>query len=86
MKEIDLVNTVDAVEWAKEFVRIAKTKPEIPIDEGTMLGWFANAIMTGYDHGRTAERKDMLRMFTYINHVLPSSERDRAVNMFGVGA
>lgn len=40
----------DALKWAEEFVRIAQENPAIATDEGTMLGWFANAIMTGYDH------------------------------------
>ena len=36
----------DARKWAAEFERIfADQRP----DEDTMLGWFANAIMTGYD-------------------------------------
>lgn len=37
-------HTMDAQVWANEF---AKQFPEI--DKGTMLGWFANAIMAGYD-------------------------------------
>lgn len=41
----------DAMKWAEEFVRIVKENPEIPTDVGTMLGWFANALMTGYDRG-----------------------------------
>jgi hypothetical protein len=35
----------DATHWVEEF---AKQHPEI--DQGEMLGWFANAIMAGYDH------------------------------------
>jgi hypothetical protein len=37
-------HTMDAKAWADEFV---KAFPGI--DHGTMLGWFANAIMAGYD-------------------------------------
>lgn len=37
-------HTVDARVWVEEF---AKQYPEI--DRGTMLGWFANAIMAGFD-------------------------------------
>jgi hypothetical protein len=36
----------DAQDWAKAFCKI---NPEI--DEGIMLGWFANALMRGYDEG-----------------------------------
>ena len=35
--------------WASEFIKLVKKNPKIAIDEGTMLGWFANAIMAGYD-------------------------------------
>jgi hypothetical protein len=37
-------HTMDAQVWAKEF---CKMFPEM--DEGTMIAWFANAIMAGYD-------------------------------------
>jgi hypothetical protein len=36
----------DAKDWAAHFV---KTFPDCGIDEGTMIGWFANALMRGYD-------------------------------------
>ena len=49
MKEHKLVGTFDAKVWAKEFIKIVKKKPSIATDEGTMIGWFANAIMAGYD-------------------------------------
>ena len=48
--------TVDAKVWAQEWCRIAREieasddDREI-IDEGWMIGWFANAIMVGYDEG-----------------------------------
>jgi len=48
-----LLQTMDAQEWAKEFIRIA---PDAT-DEGSMIGWFANAIMTGYDAGARKERE-----------------------------
>ncbi len=48
-----LLSTFDAREWAKEFCRIVGKKiPAIRSNEDWMMGWFANAIMTGYDHGR----------------------------------
>jgi hypothetical protein len=37
-------HTMDAQVWAKEF---CKQFPDM--DEGTMIAWFANAIMAGYD-------------------------------------
>ncbi len=39
----------DGMVWAKRFCEYARLKPEIAIDEGTMVGWFANAIMSEYD-------------------------------------
>lgn len=58
-----LLATTDAMVWAQEFCRIFDgwqvwfdgpgDRPQI-VDEGLMVGWFANAIMVGYDSGRKA--------------------------------
>jgi hypothetical protein len=45
-------HTMDAQAWAKEWMKTIKDHPEIPNDEGCMIGWFANAIMAGYDTAR----------------------------------
>lgn len=45
-------STTNAVVWANEFISRIKDNPEIATDEGTMIGWFANAIMAGYDEAR----------------------------------
>lgn len=45
----------DAADWAKAF---CKRHPSI--DEGTMIGWFANALMRGYDHPRTTPASQAL--------------------------
>lgn len=43
----------DAQDWARAFVKRVKTNPRLAADEGAMIGWFANAIMRGYDeHAR----------------------------------
>ena len=47
VKEVNLNECVDAQVWAKEFC-----KRNTASDEGTMLSWFANAIMAGYDHAK----------------------------------
>lgn len=48
-------HTMDAALWAKAFCLIC---PEMASREDVMIGWFANAIMTGWDHrGWKAERK-----------------------------
>lgn len=44
-----LIGEFDGDVWAKEFVKMAKDKPEIATDVDTMRAWFANAIMAGYD-------------------------------------
>jgi hypothetical protein len=55
--EMELVGNTDAQRWAQEFVRMVTANPAIPTDEGTMIGWFANAIMAGYDEGTRKERQ-----------------------------
>jgi hypothetical protein len=53
MQDGDLLDYMgmDAARWAEEFCKIARDKGH-HLDEGWMLSWFANAIMTGYDRGR----------------------------------
>ena len=41
--------STDGREWARMFVAHVKQNPSIPTDEATMTGWFANAIMRGWD-------------------------------------
>jgi len=45
--------SMDAVVWAKEFMRIYndnyQADPGEWVDESLMIGWFSNAIMAGYD-------------------------------------
>lgn len=50
-----LVDEFDASVWAVEFCKLFGD--ESP-DEGTMIGWFANAIMAGYDRGRLSSMDD----------------------------
>lgn len=45
--------STDAVVWAKAFVEHVRRNPAIATDEGTIIGWFANAIMRGWDEGRS---------------------------------
>ncbi len=49
-----LLDTTDAVIWADEWLKTIEKHPHISTDKGTMIGWFANAIMAGYDAGRRA--------------------------------
>jgi hypothetical protein len=53
---IHLVGNMNARVWAEEFVRAVNKNPSITTDVETMIGWFANAIMTGYDNANPPPR------------------------------
>lgn len=57
MSNSDLVDEFDAQVWAKRWLEIIAENPTIPTDEGAMISWFANAIMSGYDKGKRDEQK-----------------------------
>jgi len=57
---MNLIETQDATKWADEWLKTIKDHSDIPQDRGTMITWFANAIMVGYDHGRRAEEQRWL--------------------------
>lgn len=48
-----MTDNTDAMFWAKQFMQTVR-EHSIEVNEDFMLGWFANAIMAGYD---TARRK-----------------------------
>jgi len=61
-----LFETTDAMVWAKEWCIVARKleylgKPVI--DEGWMVGWFANAIEVGRDAGRRSVDADFARVW-----------------------
>jgi hypothetical protein len=67
-----LHSTTDAQEWAKAWCEIAtrlQSEDVSLIDEGWMIGWFANAIMVGYGAGKRDLINKMLED-TGLNHVL----------------
>ena len=41
----------DSRDWAKEFNDVLVSHGEQPIDVDLLIGWFANALMRGYDEG-----------------------------------
>lgn len=43
---------MDAVKWAQEFNRVSSRLGYSKMDEAWLIGWFANAIMSGYDTAR----------------------------------
>jgi hypothetical protein len=57
MDNLNLIDTTDARIWANEWVRIAREieaadDGRTVIDEGWMIGWFANALETGRRAGQ----------------------------------
>ena len=54
----NLCGETDALVWAIEFVKTVKEYPSIATDEQTMLGWFANAIMAGYDKAKRESEEE----------------------------
>lgn len=62
-------HTMEARVWADEWAKAIASHPDVPADHDTMIGWFANAIMTGYDTAvlrmkaaASAERPDALKI------------------------
>ena len=59
-----LIGNTDAVVWAEEWCEVAreiaenKDEREV-IDEGWMIGWFANAIMAGFDEGHARALREI---------------------------
>lgn len=45
----ELLSTMDAKVWADEFMETKARLGEKEFDHAMMLGWFANAIMAGFD-------------------------------------
>jgi hypothetical protein len=60
----DFQASFDARYWAKAFVTIAEKHPDVAIDEATMLGWFANALMRGFDeHHWMSEKQQLSKVY-----------------------
>lgn len=55
--EVKLHETMDASIWADEFNKVLVSRGEQPHDLGWLIGWFANALICGYDHHYESERK-----------------------------
>lgn len=54
--EDDFTQSFDASKWAAAFVKTVRINPALATDEGAMIGWFANALMRGYDeHARRVD-------------------------------
>jgi len=49
--DLNLLNTIDGVVWAKEFCRVTGFT-----DESWAISWFCNAIMAGFDEANRRHR------------------------------
>jgi len=58
MNDADLLARMgtSGAKWAEEFRATAKRLGYSDMDEGWLIGWFANAIEAGRDAGRSQER------------------------------
>ena len=56
INEKKLRNTTNAGVWAEEFMKLLQKGTPT---EGTLIGWFSNAIMKGYDEGYKKGVKDI---------------------------
>lgn len=52
---LELINQTDAKVWTEQWFLAVDKNPDIPKDFDTMIGWFANAIMAGYDACKRGE-------------------------------
>lgn len=57
-----LIGVRDCREWAAEFIQCVTNRPAIATDEGAMMSWFASAIETGVDIGRTITPENTVTM------------------------
>lgn len=60
MEENSWQQSMDAVVWAQKFMEYKKRMrwTHSDIDESLMTGWFANAIMAGYDEATRRSMND----------------------------
>lgn len=45
--------------WVEEWLKTIEEHPDIPTDGETMIGWFSNAIMAGYDKAAGERESDI---------------------------
>lgn len=78
---MNLHETTDAAVWAEEF---AKTFPDCGVDEGTMIGWFANAMMAKADCIARAEAEPETWDEMKTRHALEKAEAVMALEAQGM--
>ena len=60
-----LMNTDDPAVWAREFMRVVDPRSNV-IDEGMLIGWFANAMQAGinqYERRRLRAKDEISNIF-----------------------
>lgn len=75
MSLINLTNTFDAKLWVDEWIETITKNPSIPTDKEAMLGWFANALMAGYNR---AKKENAGRNYQYTEYQV----RQHNANLF----
>jgi hypothetical protein len=71
-------HTMDAQVWAEEFYKHEISKGLHRTDPGEMLGWFANAIMAGYDTARSRDADELSRLKALCEELREALERIEA--------
>lgn len=66
METKDLLQTMDADKWAKEFIKLNPDATDLDM----MRAWFANAIMTGWDHAHWKLNKKYETLLYYCSGVI----------------
>ena len=59
MEKLDLQATTDAAVWAIEFNSVAQRLGYSPMDEGWLIGWFANAMFAKEMAIRRAQKPEL---------------------------
>lgn len=57
--DIDWSQKPDAKLWTQVWLETIKKHPSVPTDPDSMFGWFANAIMCGWDSGYKAAKAQL---------------------------
>ena len=61
-----LPQSFDAWDWARDFCETVGKNPTIPHDVETMMSWFANALMRGWDEKSWGQAKEDDNRWIYV--------------------
>lgn len=70
IKTTNPAGSFDAEEWARAWMAIKIDHPTLGSEFGEMVAWFANALVSGYDHGYAAARRVFVPVLEAIIHEL----------------